>query len=431
MIGAGVAGLTATAALHQAGLRVCCVEARDRIGGRILTVRDPLSPVPIELGAEFVHGRAAEIWDLIRGARLTAYETESRMIHVESGKILDEQKIDNPLKRVLAGVQNSANNEKDESFLSFLNRSSYSDREKYWSASYIEGFNAARKEIISLASIAKDARASDHIEGDRTFRILNGYDAVPLTLLNGIRGPKAALQLNSVVQSVQWEPGSASVHVRSAIDNWRGTLRASKVLITVPLGVLQAAPDPDGAIHFDPEPHHIVEAARALSYGQAIRITLRFDHAFWTSNKELAAFGFILSDEPLFPTWWSYLPIEAPILTAWSAGPKADALLGKSKQAIVAEALASLNRISRAQPSRVESAYFHDWHGDPFSRGAYSYVPAGALSARKTLAEPVADTLYFAGEATDLNGYSGTVHGAILSANRAVQQILSIHKPGT
>ncbi len=254
---------------------------------------------------------------------------------------------------------------------------------------------------------------------------------MPLTLLNGIRGPKAALQLNSVVQSVQWEPGSASVHVRSAIDNWRGTLRASKVLITVPLGVLQAAPDPDGAIHFDPEPHHIVEAARALSYGQAIRITLRFDHAFWTSNKELAAFGFILSDEPLFPTWWSYLPIEAPILTAWSAGPKADALLGKSKQAIVAEALASLNRISRAQPSRVESAYFHDWHGDPFSRGAYSYVPAGALSARKTLAEPVADTLYFAGEATDLNGYSGTVHGAILSANRAVQQILIIHKPGT
>ena len=68
---------------------------------------------------------------------------------------------------------------------------------------------------------------------------------------------------------------------------------------------------------------------------------------------------------------------------------------------------------------------FTTWHADPFSRGAYSYVPAGALSARARLSEPVEDTLYFAGEATDLAGYGGTVHGAIASGRRAAGQILA------
>ena len=76
------------------------------------------------------------------------------------------------------------------------------------------------------------------------------------------------------------------------------------------------------------------------------------------------------------------------------------------------------------EPARVERAWFHDWHADPFARGAYSWVPAGALPARETLARPVADTLYFAGEAIDLDGYGGTVHGAIASGRRAAGQIL-------
>ncbi|MBV9612946.1 MAG: FAD-dependent oxidoreductase, partial [Acidobacteriaceae bacterium] len=69
--------------------------------------------------------------------------------------------------------------------------------------------------------------------------------------------------------------------------------------------------------------------------------------------------------------------------------------------------------------------YYHDWHTDPFSRGAYSYVPAGALPARARLAKPVADTLFFLGEATDQTGHSATVHGAIASGRRAARQILA------
>src|SRR5689334_21093817 len=74
VIGAGVAGLAAAGDLHQAGFSLRVIEARDRIGGRILTIRDADTPMPIELGAEFVHGRAPELYEVIDAASLTAID---------------------------------------------------------------------------------------------------------------------------------------------------------------------------------------------------------------------------------------------------------------------------------------------------------------------------------------------------------------------
>ena len=66
----------------------------------------------------------------------------------------------------------------------------------------------------------------------------------------------------------------------------------------------------------------------------------------------------------------------------------------------------------------------HDWQADPFSRGAYSYAAVGGMDAAKTLGTPVANTLYFAGEATNGDGYNGTVHGAIATGLRAAKELL-------
>ena len=169
---------------------------------------------------------------------------------------------------------------------------------------------------------------------------------------------------------------------------------------------------------------------RALRFGQVVRLILRFREAFWENSRETSEKGFLFSEERLFPTWWTPLPVHAPVLTGWSAGPHADDLLGKPRSTIVLEAIASLARISGCPRERLdgllEAAYSHDWHGDPFARGAYSYVPSGALGARKRLAEPIAATLYFAGEATNLDGHGGTVHGAIASGRRAARQCIAV-----
>ena len=72
----------------------------------------------------------------------------------------------------------------------------------------------------------------------------------------------------------------------------------------------------------------------------------------------------------------------------------------------------------------LENWYVHDWQTDVYSRGAYTYVPAGQWWAAEAIAEPIDGTLYFAGEATDYDGHWGTVHGAIASGKRAAQRML-------
>ena len=69
------------------------------------------------------------------------------------------------------------------------------------------------------------------------------------------------------------------------------------------------------------------------------------------------------------------------------------------------------------------SWHTHDWQVDPYAQGAYSYAPAGAMDASEKMAEPVEDTLFFAGEHTDTSGHWGTVHGAIRSGLRAAAQV--------
>jgi len=429
VIGAGAAGLAALRELTRAGLKALCLEARDRIGGRILTVHDPLSPIPIELGPEFIHGRPPEIWGIVRSAGLTVYDCFESAVHIKNGKPQGQEDAWLLADRVLEDMQQAAGHGEDQSFAEFLERSQHPDDAKKLAASYVEGFNAARKEVIGIASLAQDAEAADSIGGDDSFRILNGYDGVPAFLAAGVEDLRSTLRLNAIAERVQWKPGSATVQFRSAIAEHTEMIRARRVVITVPIGVLQQEARVAGAIHFDPEPTEVLAAARKLCVGAVMRVVLRFREPFWEENEELGDFGFLLSQEQFFPTWWTPLPVRAAIITGWSAGPRADLLKGESRTEIMARAFSDLARITSVSLERIssllETASFHDWSNDPFARGAYSYVPKGALSAREALAKPVSDTLFFAGEATETNGHSATVHGAIASGRRAAQQVIA------
>jgi monoamine oxidase len=426
--GAGAAGLAALRELDSSGLRVLCLEARDRIGGRVYTMHDALSPMPIELGAEFIHGRSREIWDIVRSDRLLAYDCAEKAVHVKNGRVKHRANGWELIDKVMDGMQKAAEKGADRSFASFIAASSHSKDAKQLAASYVEGFNAARKEIVSIRSLAKDAKAADEIDGDHSFRLVNGYDALIHKLIAQVDDQPSKLRLNTIVRRIEWSAGRATVHVHSAITQQTAAIQTAQVVVTVPLGVLQSEAEETGRIAFDPEPGAVLEAARALEFGQVMRVVLRFRKAFWEQKEEFASAGFFLSDEKFFPTWWVLLPVRTPLINGWSAGPHADDLLGLPEAEIVSHALDDLARITSMRESQLrgllEAAYFHDWHADPFARGAYSYVPVGALTARAVLAKPVADTLYFAGEATETNGHSATVHGAIASGRRAARQIL-------
>jgi len=178
-----------------------------------------------------------------------------------------------------------------------------------------------------------------------------------------------------------------------------------------------------------------MRAARLVTTGHARRVVLAFGEPLWETRpprrlpkgKSLSTMSFLQGTDADFPTWWTLMPLRLPMITGWAGGPRAAAMAGMSRDEITALAVASLARQLGVARTTVESAvtgaWTHDWSVDPWARGAYSYSMVGGSDASKTLARSVDGTLFFAGEATDAEGRTGTVHGAIASGRRAAAQV--------
>jgi monoamine oxidase len=145
-------------------------------------------------------------------------------------------------------------------------------------------------------------------------------------------------------------------------------------------------------------------------------------------QKTVSDRGFLFSQDEWFPTWWTTMPERLPIITGWAPAHSAERLSGRDRSFVIERSLGTLGDLLEVSLQKLEglleAVYFHDWQRDPFSRGAYSYGKVGADGAQQMLAAPVDDTLFFAGEATDISGNNGTVHGAIASGYRAAREIL-------
>ena len=410
VIGAGIAGLAAARTLIDVGHSVILIEARDRVGGRILTARDPWTDLPIELGAEFVHGCPPELLDLIREAGLTLFERTGESICYENGKLGDCGFFSEAFD-VLEDLPASP----DVPFSEFLAQKHLSEHIAARAKGYVEGFNAAGANRIGTAALRKQQQAEHEIGGDRTsFRITEGYDRLAAHLLDRFIAAGGESHLNTPVTTITWHSGE----VRIATSNPdTPEVHAARAVITVPLGVLQSS-----SFRISPEPHDSIIAARKLAMGSATRITLIFRERFWEQISPNISFLFAQQRVP--PTWWTAAPNPSPTLTGWVAGPRA--LRVSTGTALKDQALVTLGTVFDRNdlPALLTSFHTHDWQSDPFSLGAYSYAPAGALNASDHLAIPVENTLYFAGEHTDTTGHWGTVHAALHSGLRAAAQIL-------
>ena len=421
IVGAGAAGLAALHDIRRAGRNAICLEARHRLGGRVLTIHDSQSPIPIELGPEFVHGRSPESWNIINSARLAAYDCDENAVQIRDGHPIEQVNSWDQIAAVTSDMKIAAQRGEDPPFTEFLAARHYPKAVEQIATNFVEGFNAAHREVVGIASLAADAIAAEAIDGDHNFRIFNGYDALIHALAADYL---AAVHLNQIVEHIHWARGRVTAKTRSAVTNQSSEFTARAAILTLPLGVLQSAD-----VTFSPEPKEILSAANALRFGHVNRVILRFREPWWETKDHLKDAGFWLSTEASFPTWWTSLPIRTSLLVGWSAGPHADSLAAASRVEVIETALNDLTNVANVDRSlldrQLQAAHFHDWRNDPFARGAYSYVPAGALPHRKTLATPVEDTLFFSGEATELEGHSATVHGAIASGRRAARQFLA------
>jgi monoamine oxidase len=388
---------------------VLVLEARNRIGGRCWTTRMAGMNVPVELGAEFLHGEASSTHSLLRQAGLAAVNSV-RVQRSFDGKRLRPRNAFAHARRAVEGVSLEKDLADDVSFDCFLAGRRLPEKTKAFARMMVEGFDAADPAHVSARSIVEEWTGGGL--GAAQPRPEGGYGALMDWLAVELISRNVKLQLGAIVRELRWQRGGMTV--KGSFLGEPFTVRAKQAVITLPLGVLQA-----NDVRFVPALRAKHPALRKLSSGPVIRVAMRFHRPVWEKRAPGAAF-FHRTGAP-FPTFWTPLPMRAPLLTAWAGGPKAARLSGKSARTLVGTALGCVQAIF--PEARLADALVQDWKQDPRSRGGYSYVLVGGAGAREELAEPLKDTLFFAGEATDAVE-AGTVAGALRSGMRAAREVL-------
>jgi monoamine oxidase len=429
VIGAGAAGLAAARALADAGRTVIVLEARDRIGGRILTLRPPGLAVPIELGAEFVHGAPTVLWDLLEAARLPVCDAIEEHVALRDGVLRGgDDAFGGELHDVLSaiGEWRDDRSRPDVSFATLLH-----DRFAGRGAEargYVEGFHAAVPERASVRALAE--AESDASGEEPAFRVVGGYDGVIGWLAAGAGAP-LDVRLRAPVRRVAWSDDGVHVHADGV-----GDVHARACVVTLPLGVLQASVAGlrgEGAVVFDPPLDARRPSLDLLEAGHVARIVLRFRTRFWergvpnlARGEDATELSFVHADGETVPVWWTLRALRAPVVVGWAGGPRSHALLAVPPERRAALALESLARTLGTPAGTLErelvSSHHHDWSADPYSRGAYAFARVGGVDAPERLAEPLG-ALYFAGEHTAGKGEWATVHGALATGARAARQV--------
>jgi len=434
IIGCGAAGLAAAARLSRAKKSVLILEARNRIGGRIWTIDDSAFAMPVELGAEFIHGRPLTTWQLVREGHLTTYDVPYDIFHQRGERLVHIPDYPAALNKIMGGLSRLRH---DVSFADYLRRSrtrSKGSDARRLALSFVQGFDAADPERSSAKSLTDKHKCFGCIGQEMQFRLQGGYGALVEHLRQSLDSKRVKTRLNSVVTEIRWK--KSMVDVRCHTGNRILSHRARSLIVTLPLGILQQMDTP-GAVRFIPELPEKRRAASQIGSGPIVKAVMQFERPFWEDDSVIRAAGgsdkmrdasFFQVPQAPFHTWWTARPLRLPVLTAWAGGPKAVALSGHPKSFIIDAAIESLTILFRLSRPKVRALlkqiHISDWATDPYSHGAYSYDIVGGLRARASLAKPVERTLFFAGEATDTAGEASTVSGALSSGYRAAEEVL-------
>lgn len=453
ILGAGAAGLAAARLLTQRGRAVTLIEARGRIGGRLLTTRPDGLSIPVELGASFIHGRPPETMTLVQQAGLTLCELTGNALmafgaQVASGddawagqdgggngnqavaeEDLHEEQEEDP---ILAAISRWRGPDMAlDDFIATQGSGPAWEAAIVRTRAYVAGYEAADPAKVSVRWLAQTERDEAANGGDQFF-LLDGYDRLAAWLLGACDPALLTLRLNAVAYRVEWRPGQVTVRLRSPDGAELPPVSAARALITLPVGVLAAPAGAAGAIAFDPPVAELAEALSGVEMGHAARVVLRLRERFWDANPADPFYhphlSFLLSNQPVMPTWWTNYPLLTPLIHGWVGGPVAGRLTARGHDAVVAAAIRALSEITGHAPREmaglVEDGYYHDWSADPYARGAYSYMTVGGLDKLAGVSRPIAGTLYFAGEGWDLDGRTGAVHAALATGARAAGQIM-------
>lgn len=403
IIGAGAAGLAAARRLMEQGASFRLLEAKPHIGGRTVTDSVTLG-APVDLGGHWLHSPARNPLTPLVDRYLLYVKRGAEDFRVASaGSILSGREHDECLAYVeecFAKVAAFGGEDRDCAVSAlFPTRGRW---HSFFEANFVakQGVPCARSSALDFARYVW--------EGD-DWPILDGFGALIARHARGI-----PVELNTPATRIDWG-GKTGI----AVETPRGAIEARAAIITVSTGVLAS-----GRIRFTPSlPDWKTQAIADLPLGSCNKVALCF-----TRNP----FG-DLDTVMLMPDLGSDQSVEfviresgRDIVTTMLNGPFAKALAAEGARATADYAMTQLAAIfgNDVKGCVTDRIIFADWDNDPWIGGCYAAAKPGRYAARAELARPIAERLFFAGEATH-DRYMGDVHGAHLSGEAAAEAALA------
>ncbi len=427
VIGAGAAGLMAASELTKAGKNVLVLEARDRCGGRIHTLNNELFFKTVELGAEFIHGDLPVTFNLLKEAGIAYQPSGGEMLHYHDGGFSREGAFTEGWDILMDKFEKLETDTTINEFLEKEFPGKKYDSLKTSVRRFASGFDTADPDKASVFALRNEWGNEDE---HRQHRVTGGYGKLMAFLEEEVKSAGGVILLNSIVKQIKWQPGTVA-----AITDEGTTYTADKILIALPLGVLCADKSEQAAVSFDPPIPSYIQAANDIGFGAIVKILLEFDSPFWEEDQTEALAGrnfknmaFLLSGEEI-PTWWTQAPVPSPVLTGWLGGPAAEAKKQVTDDEFLHLALVSVGNIFKRDIDELKDrlASFHvvNWTMEPFTLGSYAYDMVESHKGREILNEPVANTIFFAGEYMYEGAVMGTVEAALISGKEVAKKMLS------
>ena len=396
IIGAGISGLYTAHLLKQRDLKVKIFEASDRALGRIHTLTT-FASTPLELGAEFIHGKKSLLFNLASHSQDLVKTTFVPTYFYKNDHLtLRQMKKKRKPKQFIRFWKNLWNQDYDS-----LTLKQYLTDCKLYTASLqhiIEGFASeygTSTDYLNLKALAQEENLWS--AGESNYRLPKGFTSIFQPLIDEL---KADLIFKMPIDFINY--WGEKVLIGSANKE---SFEAEKVVITVPLSVLKRK-----MIRFEPSlPSNKQLAIDTLGMGTGMKVILKFKNRFWKHDQTEIFGGWFC---PLY-----YSSLDNPhLLIAYIMEQKAYFLSGFENHVLIKLLVEDLRLLFFQKSIDLDEAYILNWQDIPYIWGSYSYPTQNSLENRHILADSIDNKVFFAGEAVNTEGHASTVHGAIETA---------------